>query len=152
MKKKVLLFIMSAMAISSFFGCSARKKETKQNTKTSTISTSNSQTNSKTTDAQNVMNDFSSYKKRINKLTEQINHVKISSNPSTNHHRFQSIKKQIDSIDDDLDFLDDQLEHDYKSKQLNFEQYQKREDSIEKLEDQLDLAEDALEHKFNIDD
>lgn len=96
--------------------------------------------------------DFSSYKKEIQNLTKKVNTAKTSSDPSINQKRFYSLKKELDAVDDKLDVLDDEFEHDYEAGNLSFKTYKSRERAIEKLEDQLDLAEDALENKFEIDD
>ena len=62
------------------------------------------------------------------------------------------MKKQVDSVDYELDKLDDEFEYAYQMKEISFDIYKARERAIEKLEDELELVEEALENKYGIDD
>ncbi len=59
---------------------------------------------------------------------------------------------EIDAIDRDLDYRDDDLEDQFEQGTITREEYRAADRQIDALEDQLDDAEDYLEHLFGIDD
>lgn len=170
MKKVLLFLVFTLMAGLALTGCSQNDGGNAEATTTQDIATEAADGSAKdntddagaattekaaSTTAQNTNSgsyDFSSYEKRIDSVTKEVNNAKTSSSTKTNQDRFFALKQKINAIDNDLDSLDDTFEHAYESGDMTFDTYKSRERSIEKLEDQLDLAEDALENKFGIDD
>lgn len=72
--------------------------------------------------------------------------------PAKSREQFFTLKHELESVEDRLDYYDDDIEMQYRQGELSLEDYRSQEHSLELLEDQLDRAEDTLEYTFGMDD
>lgn len=96
--------------------------------------------------------DLSGFATRIDELEQQIKDTTPTGSVQEQRQQFDLLKTEIDSIEQDLDYAEDDLEAQYKSKALEASTYREMDAEIEALEDRLDRCEDQLELLFGIDD
>lgn len=96
--------------------------------------------------------DLSGFATRIDELEQQIKDTTPTGSVQEQRQQFDLLKTEIDSIEQDLDYAEDDLEAQYKSKALEASTYRELDAEIEALEDRLDRCEDQLELLFGIDD
>lgn len=88
----------------------------------------------------------------VNDAVKEAEAAKPSGSASEKRERFFTLKHELESVEDRLDYYDDDIEMQYRQGELSLEDYRSQEHSLELLEDQLDRAEDTLEYTFGMDD
>ena len=88
----------------------------------------------------------------VNDAVKKADAAKPSGSASEKREQFFTLKHELESVEDRLDYYDDDIEMQYRQGELSLEDYRSQEHSLELLEDQLDRAEDNLEYTFGMDD
>ena len=88
----------------------------------------------------------------VNDAVKKADAAKPSGSASEKREQFFTLKHELESVEDRLDYYDDDIEMQYRQGELSLEDYRSQEHSLELLEDQLDRAEDTLEYTFGMDD
>ncbi len=96
--------------------------------------------------------DLSGFSTRIDELEQQIKDTTPTGSVQEQGQQFGLLKTEIDSIERELDYAEDDLEVQYKSGSLEAGTYRDLDVEIEALEDRLGWCEDQLELLFGIDD
>lgn len=96
--------------------------------------------------------DLSGFSTRIDELEQQIKDTTPTGSVQEQGQQFGLLKTEIDSIERELDYAEDDLEIQYKSGSLEAGTYRDLDIEIEALEDRLGWCEDQLELLFGIDD
>lgn len=96
--------------------------------------------------------DLSGFSTRIDELEQQIKDTTPTGSVQEQGQQFGLLKTEIDSIERELDYAEDDLEAQYKSGSLEAGTYRDLDVEIEALEDRLGWCEDQLELLFGIDD
>jgi len=63
-----------------------------------------------------------------------------------------TVKRDVNQLEDDMDWAEDQAEADFRTGALTREDYREVERQLEHLEDELDYAEDSMEFRLGYDD
>ena len=88
----------------------------------------------------------------VSDAVKKVNSAKPSGSASDKRDQFFTLKHELESMEDRLDYYDDDMEAQYRQGSLSLEDYRAQEHSLELLENQLDMAEDTLEYTFGMDD
>lgn len=88
----------------------------------------------------------------VKSVTDKVNAAAPTGTDDEQLAQYRTLKQEIDSIDRDLDYWDDDVESQFEQGKLTREEYRTKDRAIDALEDQLDDSEDDLENLFGIDD
>lgn len=88
----------------------------------------------------------------VSDITDKVNGTTPTGTSDEQLTQYRTLKKEIDAIDRDLDYWEDDIENQFEQGTLTREEYRATDRQIDALEDQLDNAEDRLETLFGIDD
>lgn len=88
----------------------------------------------------------------VSAVSDKVNSTTPTGTSEEQLEQYRTLKREIDSIDRDLDYWDDDIESQFERGTLTREEYRETDRRIDTLEDQLDNAEDYLENLFGIDD
>ncbi|MCH1981818.1 hypothetical protein MCG98_04440 [Ruminococcus sp. OA3] len=88
----------------------------------------------------------------VSAVTDKVNGTTPTGTSDEQLAQYRTLKREIDSVDRDLDYRDDDIEDQFEQGTITREEYRAADRQIDALEDQLDEAEDNLEHLFGIDD
>ena len=122
MKTKMILTIAALTVTSTLTACGAKKDKTAQ------------------------------LEDQVAQLEQQIKDTTPTGSVQEQGQQFGLLKTEIDSIERELDYAEDDLEVQYKSGSLEAGTYRDLDVEIEALEDRLGWCEDQLELLFGIDD
>ena len=104
------------------------------------------------TEASSTDDTLETLETAVNDAVKKADAAKPSGSASEKREQFFTLKHELESVEDRLDYYDDDIEMQYRQGELSLEDYRSQEHSLELLEDQLDRAEDNLEYTFGMDD
>lgn len=104
------------------------------------------------TEASSTGDTLETLETAVNDAIKKADAAKPSGSASEKREQFFTLKHELESVEDRLDYYDDDIEMQYRQGELSLEDYRSQEHSLELLEDQLDRAEDNLEYTFGMDD
>ncbi len=104
------------------------------------------------TEASSTGDTLETLETAVNDAVKKADAAKPSGSASEKREQFFTLKHELESVEDRLDYYDDDIEMQYRQGELSLEDYRSQEHSLELLEDQLDRAEDNLEYTFGMDD
>ena len=104
------------------------------------------------TEASSTGDTLETLETAVNDAVKKADAAKPSGSASEKREQFFTLKHELESVEDRLDYYDDDIEMQYSQGELSLEDYRSQEHSLELLEDQLDRAEDNLEYTFGMDD
>lgn len=104
------------------------------------------------TEASSTGDTLETLETAANDAVKKAEAARPSGSASEKREQFFTLKHELESVEDRLDYYDDDIEMQYRQGELSLEDYRSQEHSLELLEDQLDRAEDNLEYTFGMDD
>ena len=104
------------------------------------------------TEASSTGDTLETLETAVNDAVKKADAAKPSGSASEKREQFFTLKHELESVEDRLDYYDDDIEMQYRQGALSLEDYRSQEHSLELLEDQLNRAEDNLEYTFGMDD
>lgn len=128
------------------------KNDQNTNTGSSTDEADTADTGGSTAQDTKTVPSLEELSQSVSAITDKVNAATPTGTSDEQLAQYRTLKKELDSIDRDLDYWDDDIENQFEQGTLTREEYRTTDRQIDTLEDQLDNAEDKLENLFNIDD
>lgn len=98
------------------------------------------------------LESITSLKETINNVIAKVDKVTPLENTEERKNQYFNLKKELNSVEEQLDVYDDYLDSQYQQGTLSREDYKKWEQKLDEAEDKIDAAEDKLERTFGIKD
>lgn len=149
------MFIIAVITAFSLVGCSnnssteSTKVETPAQQETITETT---QTIDDTQLVDTYTKEIDSYTTKVNNFVTNTQNVTPVNTVQEKTDQFNALDVEGDTLEDELDLLEDRIEADYTANKLSTLNYQSLDATVENLEEQIDQATDSLELLLGIED
>lgn len=162
MKEKV---IVSALVLMLLAGCSSDTKDLRKEVDTlkgkvvqlekkATVDEQNEKTNEtgNTESLTKIKDKINSFKTSSETLVKKMDGTATSKNREDSINTYVEFKKEVNTLEREMDTYDKRLEALYHAKKLSFDDYRKYEKQLDRLDEPMNQAEDDLALRLGIDD
>ncbi|HHY52105.1 MAG TPA: hypothetical protein GX499_02525 [Clostridiales bacterium] len=96
--------------------------------------------------------DMDALEAKVEDLVKRVEAAKPTGTAEEMRNQFFALHQEIETVDNEIDALDDKIGSDFMSGKLSWKDYFALERKLDRLEKRLDRAEDRLERTFHMDD
>ncbi len=96
--------------------------------------------------------DLDSLQEKVEDIVKRVEAIQPTGTGEEIRGQFFALHQEIETVDNEIDLLDDKIGLDFMSGTLTWKEYIVLERKLDALEKRLDRAEDRLERTFHMDD